>query len=84
MIAADTSAWIAFFEGCAGDDVQLLDRALKDRQVLMIREHSKPGANSNSSIFKRNHAEFPKACISRGAIGKNDRARLGMLEPVTL
>jgi predicted nucleic acid-binding protein len=36
MIAADTSAWIAFFEGCAGDDVQLLDRALKDRQVLMI------------------------------------------------
>jgi predicted nucleic acid-binding protein len=36
MIAADTSTWIAFFEDCAGDDVQLLDRALKDRQVLMV------------------------------------------------
>jgi predicted nucleic acid-binding protein len=36
MIAADTSTWIAFLEDFAGDDVQLLDRALKDRQVLMV------------------------------------------------
>jgi hypothetical protein len=35
MIAADTSTWIAFFQGEAGDDVELLDQALKDRQVLM-------------------------------------------------
>ena len=35
MIAADTSTWIAFFQGEAGEDVELLDRALKDRQVLM-------------------------------------------------
>jgi predicted nucleic acid-binding protein len=35
MIAADTSTWIAFFQGEAGKDVDLLDRALKDRQVLM-------------------------------------------------
>ena len=35
MIAADTSTWIAFFQGEAGDDVELLARALKDRQVLM-------------------------------------------------
>jgi predicted nucleic acid-binding protein len=35
MIAADTSTWIAFFQGEAGEDVELLARALKDRQVLM-------------------------------------------------
>ena len=35
MIAADTSTWIAFFQGEAGRDVELLDRALGDRQVLM-------------------------------------------------
>jgi predicted nucleic acid-binding protein len=37
MIAVDTSTWIAFFEGDAGEDVELLDRALQDRQVLMAR-----------------------------------------------
>lgn len=36
MIAADTSTWIAFFEGEPGEDTQLLDRALADRQVLMV------------------------------------------------
>jgi hypothetical protein len=36
MIAADTSTWIAFFQGQAGKDVELLDRALADRQVLMV------------------------------------------------
>jgi predicted nucleic acid-binding protein len=35
MIAADTSTWIAFLEGDGGEDTQLLDRALRDRQVLM-------------------------------------------------
>lgn len=35
MIAADTSTWIAFFQGEPGEDVELLDRSLKDRQVLM-------------------------------------------------
>lgn len=35
MIAADTSTWVAFLEGGAGDDVELLDRALGDRQVVM-------------------------------------------------
>ena len=35
MIAADTSTWIAFLEGRAGSDAELLDRALADRQVLM-------------------------------------------------
>jgi len=36
VIAADTSTWIAFLEGSAGKDVKLLDRALEDRQVVMV------------------------------------------------
>jgi predicted nucleic acid-binding protein len=36
VIAADTSTWIAFFQGDPGDDVDLLDSALDDRQVLMV------------------------------------------------
>jgi len=36
MIAADTSTWVAFLEGDAGEDVQLLDKALENRQVLMV------------------------------------------------
>lgn len=36
MIAADTSTWIAYLEGERGTDVQLLDKALGDRQVLMV------------------------------------------------
>ncbi|HEX4808468.1 MAG TPA: PIN domain-containing protein [Bryobacteraceae bacterium] len=35
MIAADTSTWIAFFQGDAGKDVETLDRSLENRQVLM-------------------------------------------------
>lgn len=35
MIAADTSTWIAFFQGDPGEDAQLLDKALTDRQVVM-------------------------------------------------
>lgn len=36
MIAADTSTWVAFLQGELGDDVQFLDNALDDRQVLMV------------------------------------------------
>ncbi|HET9178520.1 MAG TPA: PIN domain-containing protein [Terriglobia bacterium] len=36
MIAADTSTWIAYLEGIRGKDVQLLDKALGDRQVVMV------------------------------------------------
>jgi predicted nucleic acid-binding protein len=35
MIAADTSTWIAFFQGESGEDVEVLDRALDERQVIM-------------------------------------------------
>ncbi len=36
MIAVDTSTWIAFLDSGAGADVHLLDRALEDRQVVMV------------------------------------------------
>jgi predicted nucleic acid-binding protein len=36
LIAADTSTWVAFLEGGPGKDAQLLDKALEDRQVLMV------------------------------------------------
>jgi predicted nucleic acid-binding protein len=36
MIAVDTSTWIRFLQGDGGGDVELLDRALQDRQVLMV------------------------------------------------
>jgi predicted nucleic acid-binding protein len=35
LIAADTSTWIAFLAEESGQDVDLLDTALEDRQVLM-------------------------------------------------
>ncbi len=36
MIAADTSTWIAFLEGDRGEDAELLDQALQDKQVVMV------------------------------------------------
>jgi predicted nucleic acid-binding protein len=36
VIAVDTSTWIAFFEGDDGADAELLDRAIQDRQVMMV------------------------------------------------
>jgi predicted nucleic acid-binding protein len=36
MIAADTSTWIAFLSGAAGEDVERLDHALHDRLVMMV------------------------------------------------
>ena len=36
MIVADTSTWIAYLQGEAGRDAKLLDRALEDRQVVMV------------------------------------------------
>ena len=36
MIAVDTSTWIGFLQGDGGEDADLLDKALQDRQVLMV------------------------------------------------
>lgn len=35
MIAVDTSTWVAFLQGDKGADVELLDLALRDQQVVM-------------------------------------------------
>jgi hypothetical protein len=34
MMATDTSTWVAFLEGGAGDDAHRLDKALRDRQTV--------------------------------------------------
>jgi predicted nucleic acid-binding protein len=36
MIAADTGTWIGFLQGDRGEDADILDRALQDRQALMV------------------------------------------------
>ena len=36
MIAADTSTWVAFLQGDPGNDAESLDKALEDRQLVMI------------------------------------------------
>jgi predicted nucleic acid-binding protein len=36
MIAVDTSTWVGFLQGDGGEDIDVLDRALQDRQVLMV------------------------------------------------
>jgi predicted nucleic acid-binding protein len=36
MIAADTSTWVAFLAGETGEDALMLDKALEDRQVVMV------------------------------------------------
>ena len=55
MIAADTSTWVAFLEGGAGEDAQLLDKALEDRQVAMVpvvlTELSKGWPGTSTLIF---------------------------------
>ena len=35
MIGADPSTWIGFLEGDAGEDIEMLAKALGDRQVVM-------------------------------------------------
>jgi len=35
MIAADTSTWVAYLEGGAGNDAELLRQALSDKQAVM-------------------------------------------------
>ena len=90
MIAADTSTWIAFFEGEAGEDVELLARALEGRQVLMsppvlTELLSDPGIDSEVS---KTLSELPLIEVQPGfwqrsgvlrakVLGKGRKARLG-------
>jgi predicted nucleic acid-binding protein len=36
MITADTSTWVAFLDGSSGEDTLLLEKALQDRQLVMV------------------------------------------------
>ncbi len=36
MIAADTSTWVAFLQGDLGNDAQLLDKAMREKQLIMV------------------------------------------------
>jgi len=90
MIAADTSTWIAFLEGDGSEDVQLLDKALGDRQVLMVPAVltellSDPQLPANAAESLR---ELPMLGIEAGywnragelrakVLAKGRRARLG-------
>jgi predicted nucleic acid-binding protein len=90
MIAADTSTWIAFFEGEGGDDVQLLDKALGDRQVLMVPvvltellSDSQISASVAESLKELPMLEIESGFWARAGelrskvLGKGRRARLG-------
>jgi predicted nucleic acid-binding protein len=90
MIAVDTSTWIAFLQGDRGADTELLDRALADRQVLMVSvvltevlSDPKLPAEVSQSL-----AELPLIEISSGywqragelrakVLAKRGKARLG-------
>lgn len=36
MIAADSSTWVAYLEGATENDAQQLDRALEEKQAVMV------------------------------------------------
>ena len=90
MIAADTSTWIAFFQDEAGEDVELLDSALKDRQLVMAPPVlsellSDPGMSPDLS---RTLAELPLIELQLGfweragllrakVLARHRKARLG-------
>ena len=90
MIAADTSTWIAYIQGDNGRDVQLLDAALADKQVLMpppvltelLSDEKLP------STIARSLADVPlieiadgywkrAGALRAGVLAKGRRARLG-------
>jgi len=90
MIAADTSTWIAFFEGEPGEDVEMLAQALVDRQVMMApvvltELLSDPGLPVHAA---RTLADVPLLALEDGywercgrlrarVLGKKRKARLG-------
>ncbi len=90
MIAADTSTWVAFFGGEPGEDVQLLIRALEDKQAVMIPAVlcellSDPGIPPNAAkilgglpLTETTPGYWQRAGLLRAKVlGKGRRARLG-------
>jgi predicted nucleic acid-binding protein len=90
MIAAGTSTWIAFLEGSKGEDTQLLDKALEDRQVLMVPvvltellsdpklSSGVAGTLSEVPMIEIEPGYWQRAGVLRAkAIAKGRKARLG-------
>ena len=68
MIAADTSTWIAFLEGSTGRDVQLLDKALEERRVLLATGWST--ASKGISLAGQRKARLGDALIAQTCIDR--------------
>jgi hypothetical protein len=76
MIASDTSTWIAFLEGNSGDDVEMLTKALGDRQVVMATAVltellSDPELPSSAALRAVSTAEYrlsPETSTSRPSL----------------
>ena len=66
MIAVDTSTWIAFLQGDGGEDAELLDRALQDRQVLM--------APVVLTVDRPIRARFPARFVAARSFRRRDRS----------
>jgi predicted nucleic acid-binding protein len=90
LIAADSSTWIAYFAGEAGRDVEVLDQALKNNQVVMVPAVlcellSAPEITSDAEEQLNSIPAMPieegcwkRAGKSRAAVlNKGRRARLG-------
>jgi predicted nucleic acid-binding protein len=90
MIAADTSTWIAYLEGDRGKDVQLLDSALGDRQVLMapvvlteLLSDPRLPANVAKTLVEAPLIDIRPGCWERAGalrakvLAKRRKARLG-------
>jgi predicted nucleic acid-binding protein len=90
MIAADTSAWVAFLQGDLGSDAQLLDKAMKERQLVMVpvvltellSDPDLPadvtGILSDVPVIEIGHGYWQRAGVLRSkALAKGRKARLG-------
>ena len=73
MIAADTGTWGAFLEGNSVRDVQLLDRALEDRQVVMVPvvlTELLSDAELPSHVARR-HPKIQRAAVGRCSLAES-------------
>jgi hypothetical protein len=90
MIAADTSTWVAFLQGDGGSDADWLDKALKDRQVVMVPvvltellSDAKLPPEAAKTLIEIPMIELPPGYWERAgrlraqAIAKSRKARLG-------
>jgi hypothetical protein len=68
MIAVDTSTWVGFRQEDGGEDAELLDRALQDRQVLMVPVVLAEGFSVSLQRFHR-LSQNCRSSRSRPAIG---------------